>query len=290
MKIWFVLGYLGSGKTSFVKNFLSRRRDKKIAVVINDFGAIDVDAKILSKYSDISPIYGGSIFCSCKSDKFVDKIIELSKGEYDEILVETSGLANPYTLINLLDLIRSKDITLSLMPVFCLVDSTCFEKVLPSVHMLKMQVSASDVVLINKSDLVRESDLKRIESIISEINSSATILITSNSVVPSFDFPLIEKKLPQNVLDISVQKCLVKLLDISQEQLNTLSKELSKFCHRIKGVVKISGENYIYEYITGIGKAEKTEAEAGGLVLLSVGGKSLKEAARKIIGNKGEVL
>ena len=96
--VLFVLGYLGSGKTTFVKNFLSEHPGKN-AVLVNDFGAEDVDGLLLSGSAvRVESIFGGSVFCSCRSEKFVESMLSLADGAFDRILVETSGFYNPYQM------------------------------------------------------------------------------------------------------------------------------------------------------------------------------------------------
>ena len=95
-RVWFVLGYLGSGKTTFVKNFLSRHGGRN-AVLVNDFGAEDVDGALLAGAAEkVESIFNGSVFCSCRSEQFVGAMLRLSQENFDNILVETSGFPIPF--------------------------------------------------------------------------------------------------------------------------------------------------------------------------------------------------
>ena len=107
-RVYFVLGYLGSGKTTFVRDFLSRRGGRN-AVLVNDFGAEDVDGVLLTGSAEkVESIFDGSVFCSCRSEHFVEAMPRLSQEKFDTILVETSGLANPFQMRKLFSYINDR--------------------------------------------------------------------------------------------------------------------------------------------------------------------------------------
>lgn len=283
MDLYIVLGYLGSGKTTFLKLLLKHFEKKINAVIVNDFGEMDVDGKILSAYN-VHAISDGSIFCSCRSDQFVQTMIDISKNKMDNVIVETSGLANPYTLIDVFDLIKSKsDQEIKLKGVICLVDCVNFEKMLAYVNMVKMQVAASDVILLNKSDLCNGTDILRIKDLISSINPNARIEVTINAKLKNFEIKKINKYLPQNILDISVQKCTILLNEIiTKDMLDNLCSEMSSFSHRIKGVVRLDIGNGIYQYCNGTGTFIPHE-EGNFLIVLTCSRVNLKAEIKNIL-------
>lgn len=99
-----ITGYLGSGKTTFMNELLKMKSDKKVAIVVNDMGKINVDAALiknrsLAMYPDLELISmeNGCICCTLR-ETFMDQIIELSHKDIDAILVEASGISDPVSI------------------------------------------------------------------------------------------------------------------------------------------------------------------------------------------------
>lgn len=284
MKLYVILGYLGSGKTTFLYSFYRQFKNMRNAVIVNDFGDEDVDGKILAEYMP-KTVYGGSMFCSCKSDKFVEVAIEISKTPYDNLIVEASGFSNPFIMNDLITLINQKaENKLELGGVVTIVDVTNFEKILTTLKMTKMQVAFADLIVINKCDLASESDVSRVENILKQINCNARIEKSINGIPQSYEIALVEKTLPQNVFDIKLQKTLIELdKSVTKEQLDDLCGKLSEFSHRIKGTVVIDKQSYIYQFANGKGSLSKTDVVSDNkIVLLSAYGNFIKNVTREI--------
>ncbi|MCX7010859.1 MAG: hypothetical protein NTY53_27070, partial [Kiritimatiellaeota bacterium] len=97
-----VTGFLGSGKTTFLKQLVSRYHDLKLVWLVNEFSARDVDAAVLgSETSDVLSIAGGSIFCRCLVTEFIASLRDLParfgtpESPVEGVVVEASGMANP---------------------------------------------------------------------------------------------------------------------------------------------------------------------------------------------------
>lgn len=288
--VLFVLGYLGSGKTTFVKNFLSEHPGKN-AVLVNDFGAEDVDGLLLSGSAvRVESIFGGSVFCSCRSEKFVETMLSLADGAFDRILVETSGFSNPFQMRKLFSYVcECRKGRFRFAGAVCLADARNAEKVLYTVHAVKMQIAAADIILINKTDLAGTGDCARLEKALREINPDAPVHLTVGARMPGGGFPVKERILPPYLEDITVQKLKILLKEtLSDEMLFRLGESLSGFCHRIKGVVSREGKGYtVYEFIDGKARFQPTEKEGDFLILLAAGKFSLRERAEKVLEKTG---
>lgn len=288
-RVLFVLGYLGSGKTTFVKNFLSRHTGKN-AVLVNDFGAEDVDGILLEGSAEkVESIFNGSVFCSCRSEKFVETMIRLSEENFDNILVETSGLANPFQMRKLFDYINGKVTNqFSFAGAVCIADAANIEKVLYTLNAVKMQIAAADVILINKTDLAVEETRLRVQNAVRELNADAPLYFTVGAVLPSEDFPVRQRELPEFIEDITVQKVKVSFKrEISLEQLRRISVSLAPFCHRIKGVIEREDGYTVYEFSDGTEKYVKTQKKGNFLILLSACKFSLRKKASEILEQEG---
>jgi len=103
IKLYLVTGFLGAGKTTFLKNFVTLFDNDRIALIINEFGKEGIDGKLLSPLNvDISEINNGSIFCACGLEQFEQTLKEIIKNEPEAIIIEASGLSDPTSIRNIL--------------------------------------------------------------------------------------------------------------------------------------------------------------------------------------------
>lgn len=78
-----------------MQEILTVYSDKKTGVIVNEFGEINIDARLIQKDGvQMAELSNGSIFCACIKDKFVDSLIELSYKDLDYLFIEASGLAD----------------------------------------------------------------------------------------------------------------------------------------------------------------------------------------------------
>ena len=95
-KLYLTTGFLGAGKTTFLKNFIRLFAGQKIQLIVNEFGQEGVDGVLLSELDAfLQEISGGSVFCSCRIDQFEKALRESADVSADVILVEASGLSDP---------------------------------------------------------------------------------------------------------------------------------------------------------------------------------------------------
>lgn len=167
-EFYLITGFLGAGKTTFLQHFLPKFKDKNIKLIINEFGNKGVDGSILqSTNADLREICGGSIFCSCKLDKFEEAMNDCLLTAPDIIIVEASGLSDPTNIRKILTQYEN-DGKLSYKGCICLVDSVRFHKVFSTARVCKKQLAVSDLVILNKIDLTDECKVTELDAIIKE--------------------------------------------------------------------------------------------------------------------------
>jgi G3E family GTPase len=146
-----ITGFLGAGKTTFLKGFLMRFQGMRLHVIVNEFGKAGVDGALLSALGVTKDeISNGSIFCACRQDCFEEALGEALAKEPDMILTEASGLSDPTAIRKILD--RYPGITY--MGCIALADAVHVHKVLETARMVEKQFALSNVILLNKTDLV----------------------------------------------------------------------------------------------------------------------------------------
>ena len=179
--IYLITGFLGAGKTTFLKERLLHA-PVRTGVLVNDFGKVNFDGlQIKRQGMDLIELSNGSIFCSCLKDNFIEGLVELVERSLDEIYIESSGLADPSDMGKVLDSVRLRltcgDFTFG--GAICLVDALFFPKVLPKMVSVERQLRHSHLVVINKCDLVDEDQMAQVEQTISALNPQAKILRTT---------------------------------------------------------------------------------------------------------------
>jgi G3E family GTPase len=176
-------GYLGSGKTTLLNRILSEDHGKRYAIIVNEFGEIGIDNDlIVESDEEIYEMNNGCVCCTVRGDliRVVEGLMR-RPGRFDAILVETTGLADPVPVAQTFfmdDDVRSKT---RLDAVVALVDAKHLPLRLKDSREAEDQIAFADVVLLNKTDLVGEEELKHVEATIRAINPSARIHRTTRA-------------------------------------------------------------------------------------------------------------
>jgi len=179
-----VAGFLGAGKTTLVNHLLEHAGGRRIAVVVNDFGSIDIDAElIVGVEGDVMSLSNGCICCSMRSG-ILDTIFKLSEraAEIDHVLVEASGASDPGALIEAFrDLQRMGIVRFD--GLIAIADAEQLRTGSTSVDRLaRRQVVGADLLVLNKTDLV--PDLAEVRREVEAMDPSARIVETSFGRVP----------------------------------------------------------------------------------------------------------
>src|SRR5258706_10530076 len=157
-----VAGFLGAGKTTVVNHLLANAEGKRIAAVVNDFGAINIDAELITGAADgVVSLSNGCICCSLESDLLRTLALLLRRDPQPEVIViETSGVADPTDIVrNLMDPMIWREAPLE--TVLCVLDATTPVAMLND-ELLRSQQSAADVVAQRKVDLVDAAGRERL--------------------------------------------------------------------------------------------------------------------------------
>lgn len=181
--LYLITGFLGSGKTSVINSLLSLLKDKKVGLVLNDFGHITVDSHLVKGLSEVvasTSLSGGQIFCSCLSGSFVKSVVEMTRYNPDYIIVEASGLAKPSPLLEIVSHITDQtNNRVTYGGMMCVVDAERYHLLSKSLMTLEEQVVFSDWFIVNKSDLVTQDRLDETLSRIKELKPLAPIYTTT---------------------------------------------------------------------------------------------------------------
>src|SRR5258708_10141417 len=173
--ITLITGPLGSGKTTLLRHILAKQREK-IAIVMNEFGEIAIDTKIIEgKNVRIAELGGGCVCCSLlgEFEAAVNEIIE--KIAPKRIVVETTGLAEPEALVfNIQEALPQ----CRLDGVVSVIDADKLIRFPGLGHTTRLQIEGADILLLNKIDLIEPTRIEPLETKLRKINPTAAIVRT----------------------------------------------------------------------------------------------------------------
>ena len=185
LPVTLLTGFLGSGKTTLLNYILKENHGKKIAVIENEFGEMSIDSEfVIGADQDIFEMSNGCICCSIRGDliETLNRLLEKHQ-KFDYILIESTGLASsgPTAQAFLIEDEISK--TLFLDGIITLVDAKHISSNLNEQEVVWEQIAFSNVILLNKADLVSESEINALEKQIRQINPTCKIHKTTHAVV-----------------------------------------------------------------------------------------------------------
>src|ERR1700678_4571064 len=171
-----VVGFLGSGKTTVVNHLLANADGRRIAAVVNDFGAINIDAELITGAAGgVVSLSNGCICCSLEGDLLRTLALLLRRDPQPELIViETSGVADPTDVVrNLMDPVIWHEAPLE--TVLCVVDATTPIAMLDDA-LLRSQVRAADVVAFSKADLADAAGYARVRDAVRAMRPAAVLV------------------------------------------------------------------------------------------------------------------
>jgi G3E family GTPase len=181
-----ITGYLGSGKTTLLNHILTGQQRRKVAVIVNEFGEIGIDGQLIEQDGDeqLIEFNNGCLCCTVRGDLVttIDKLRQRA-GDLDAILIETTGLADPAPVASTFFVDEAVRAGTRLDAFVTVVDSVNLEKNLEQSVEAQEQVAFADIVLVNKTDLVDEEQLQRIERRVRSLNPLARMHRSANSVI-----------------------------------------------------------------------------------------------------------
>ncbi len=156
-------GFLGSGKTTLLNHILNGNHGLKVAVLVNDFGAINIDAAlVVGVESDVISLANGCVCCTIRDDLVETVIQTIDRPERPEyIILEASGVAQPASIAMTFNNGGLRD-RIRLDSIICVVDA---EQVFAAPEMMELkifQIACSDMVILNKVDLVDRDQAAKI--------------------------------------------------------------------------------------------------------------------------------
>ena len=178
-------GFLGAGKTTLLNGLLREAGDRRLAVLVNDFGAIDIDADLVqSREGEMVSLKNGCICCGVSGD-FIGELALLRDRDDppEHVVVEASGVADPGAIVVLGDMPGYRRDAAVIVADAETVRARAADEA--TAAMVKRQLRAGDLIVLNKSDLVAGEELARTHEWLREVVGPSTAIVqTSFGAVP----------------------------------------------------------------------------------------------------------
>ncbi len=181
-------GFLGAGKTTLLNRILTENNGEKIVVIVNEFGDIGIDDKLIkSNVNGAVELTNGCLCCSVKNDT-LETMVKLFDDRkdvqgYDRVLIETTGIANPIPFVKaFLSQPKLKEYY-RLDGVITVVDVAHITVQLETMKEAYDQIAIANVVLLNKTDLASSEQITEVEHTLRAINPGARIVKTERSLI-----------------------------------------------------------------------------------------------------------
>lgn len=271
-KLYLITGFLGAGKTTFLKKFLRVLGNPKVQIIVNEYGKEGIDGQLLKETgAALNEINNGSIFCSCRLDMFEAVLSEILKDAPEMLLIEASGLSDPTNIRKILDQPGKYD-DIEYMGAICLVDARNFHKVYETATVVKKQISISDMILLNKIDLVPEEKLSEIEETIWNHRPDISIYRTTYGEMKPEWLEALHAGTGADVQGkIQARDITLRSFNLEIED-NFTAYEFRKFVemflentYRVKGFVRLEGRIYHLDCVGTLFRMELWEKEAQGI-------------------------
>ena len=182
-----IAGFLGAGKTTLLNRILNEHHGLRIAVLVNDFGDVSIDSQLITNIEgETISLANGCICCTIRED-LVDAVLELIDSDLppEYIVTETSGVSDPESAAKALVISTKTAAKISLNCITTVVDADQVLQLRDANEKLAIdQIEAADIVVVNKSDLINDEQLKDVHIWIRNISQQVRILDASYAQVP----------------------------------------------------------------------------------------------------------
>jgi len=281
--ITLVTGPLGSGKTTLLRHILATRA-AKMAIVMNEFGEIAIDSKVIEGTNvRIAELGGGCVCCSLLGE-FEAAVTEIIKKVAPEIIVvETTGLAEPEALVfNIQEALPQ----CRLDGVVSVIDADMLVRFPELGHTTRLQIEGADILLLNKIDLVDAKQIEPLETKLRGINPTATIVRTERCRID-----------PELLFGIGRERNIAPPRHEHQPEFESFifgsDKTFSRDCFehfaealpasvlRAKGFVRFADGAHLFNFVAGRWELEQFETHRTELVFI---GKNVAQEKKTILG------
>lgn len=170
-------GFLGAGKTTYLNHLLNSKPNTRFAIIENEYGEQSIDSELIIRADDDIVELNNGCLCCTLNENLYDILNTLfdRRDEYDEIIIEATGVADPRGLAEPFIIHNSIKKQFPLSGIICLIDAKLVRDQLKETEEAIHQITFSDVLLVNKIDLVNEEDVSDLARLLRLLNPLANV-------------------------------------------------------------------------------------------------------------------
>ena len=196
ISVYIITGFLGSGKTTMLNYLLREFANEKNVVIENEFGKINIDATLVNgTFESIYELTNGCICCSI-NNQLLQTLSEIDRLEQkpNNLFLETTGIADAGEVAATFKNLYIEK-TFDLKKIICVVDAVNMELYAQSNIEIHKQIVASDLILINKTEIAELENIVNVKELVKTINPFAEIVLSEKG---NFDSRLLNTKRIKN--------------------------------------------------------------------------------------------
>ncbi|MCX8046703.1 MAG: GTP-binding protein [Anoxybacillus gonensis] len=257
--IYILSGFLGSGKTTLLKRLLQneKERGRKVAVVMNEIGQVSIDSHAVSEDAVLSELLSGCVCCTIQDQFEVELYSLLQKHGLDVIYIETTGVAHP---VEVLDACMSPLFAdrIQMGGIITTIDATRLmnrqQLSIPLQMLLKEQVRHADVLIVNKTDILRPDEQAKLSFELQTINSEARTIFTTFSNVRMEDIHLLSKRMRNEHERMNIERLRIQTYvhtftnPIDLDVFEHWVRQLPDTIYRMKGFLRFTHTSGVYSF------------------------------------------
>lgn len=294
-----ISGFLGAGKTTFIKKYLDENINEKIAIIENEFGEVSVDGDLLRRNDvSVSEISSGCICCSIEGD-FKRALLDIiKKYSPDRILIEPSGVAKLSEVkLTISEITRKYHLNLNY--IFTVVDSRNYKLYMENFSdFYKDQIVSTKTIVLTRINEVSNVNYDYILNDIKKLNKNANIIVAPldelnlseiKQIADSDNTKMNEKKIKKSSFSI-INKSIIRNKNYAENVFDSWGKETNKvysiekikdifnkireeedygFVIRGKGIVRVSKDKWVeFQYTPGVLNIEDSREHDNGKVVI----------------------
>lgn len=247
LSVVIVTGFLGAGKTTLMRHLLSAKHGLKIAAMVNDFAALNIDAALIADVNaDTTALANGCICCSLSGGVARGLLAIAERPEpVDAVLIEASGVADPGGIAHVASAVAG----VSIDAVVTVVDAAANTESEHAAYLLQRQLAPASLVLLNKTDLMGRAEADALAQRLAALAPQALLLRTVGCAVPpALIFDGLHS--PQHVEDgkrsgVALDHGFTSMVfeaaqPVAREAMESLLQQLPAGALRVKGFVRLS--------------------------------------------------
>ncbi|TVR14320.1 MAG: GTP-binding protein [Balneolaceae bacterium] len=185
-KTTILTGFLGAGKTTYLNYLIKKKPNTRFAIIENEYGEQSIDGDLIIRSDDNTVEMNNGCLCCTLNENLYELLNDLyeRREKFDELIIEATGVADPAGIAEPFLTHPAIKNAFELQRIICLIDAELIEDQLKDTEEARQQISFSDLLLINKTDLVHSNYVDVLKDLLKNMNPYAEVVVKGNHGYP----------------------------------------------------------------------------------------------------------